>query len=60
MSALDEARKVMREFLDDMAALKQFADPGNPDAAPFVEAFAAARDRAREAAKAYGEAAKSS
>lgn len=53
MSAVDDARRTLREYLDDMAALKQFADPGNPDAAPFVAAFAAARERARAAADAY-------
>jgi hypothetical protein len=58
MSALDDARKVMRDLLEDMTALKPYADPGNPDAAPFVAAFAAARARASEAAKAYADTAK--
>lgn len=57
MSALDDARKTLHAFLDDMAALKQFADPGNPDSSPFVDAFAAARDQARAAARAYADAA---
>ncbi len=58
MAALETARRTLREFLDDMSALKPFVDPGNPEAAPFVEAFAAARARASVAAKIYTDAAK--
>jgi hypothetical protein len=51
---LTDARKNMQEFLADMSALKEFADPsGDPDGKPFVDAFEAARDRALLAAKAY-------
>jgi len=56
MNAFDDARMTLREFLADMAALQPFVDPANADAAPFVDAFAAARDRALKAAKAYAEA----
>ncbi|MGA3123823.1 MAG: hypothetical protein ABSF69_23925 [Polyangiaceae bacterium] len=58
MAAFDDARKTLREFLADMESLKPFADPGNPDSAPFVRAFAIARERALAAATAYEEATK--
>lgn len=60
MTSFDDARKTLREFLQDMEALKPFADPANSEAAPFTEAFAAARRRALAAASAYAEAAKES
>jgi hypothetical protein len=56
MASLDEARRQLREFLADMEALKPFADPANPEAAPFVAAFAAARVRALAAATTYADA----
>lgn len=60
MSAIDDARKTLHAFLEDMAALKQFADPSNAQAAPFTAAFAAARARAMDAAKVYADAANAS
>lgn len=57
MSNLEDARKTLRDFLDDMSALKQFADPGNPEAGPFVNAFAIARQHALAAAAVYAAAA---
>jgi hypothetical protein len=44
MSDLDDARKTLRTLLEDMAALKEFADPGNAKAAPVRQRF---RGRAR-------------
>jgi hypothetical protein len=58
MSKLDDARKELRDFLEDMAALRPFTDVGNPEAAPFTDAFSAARARALAAATAYVDAAK--
>jgi hypothetical protein len=60
MPALDDARKKLRDFLSDMDALGQYADPNRPDAAPLVEAFAVARERALAAATAYVTAVKAS
>jgi hypothetical protein len=54
---LKDARAELRTWLEDMAALKAWADAGNPEAEPFVTALAAARERALVAAKAYAEAA---
>jgi len=53
MTTLDDARRELREFLTDMAALRTFADPLDADAAPFTAAFAVARERALRAAEAY-------
>jgi hypothetical protein len=38
--------KDLKSWLGHMAALKRWADVGNPDSAPFVDAFSAARARA--------------
>jgi hypothetical protein len=53
----EDVRKELKKCLDEMAALKPFADAGNPAAEPFVAAFAVAHERALNAAKAYVEAA---
>jgi tRNA U34 5-methylaminomethyl-2-thiouridine-forming methyltransferase MnmC len=41
----------LRAWLADMAALKRWADLENPEHAPFVDAFSAARTRALAAAE---------
>jgi hypothetical protein len=56
MAQIDEARKTLRDFLGDMDALKGYADPENADASEFVDAFRAAREKAKAAARAYAEA----
>ena len=53
MSNVNDARRELHAFLNDMAALKQFADAQNEDAQPFVAAYAAAREKAKLAAEAY-------
>jgi len=58
MAAIDDVRKNLRDLLGDMDALKPYADPGNADAKPFVDAFAAAREKAKAAAIAYANALK--
>ncbi len=40
----------LKGWLEDLAALKRWADVGNPDDAPFVEAFVAVRERALDVA----------
>lgn len=55
---LRDARDDLKCWLEDMTALKPWADPGNPEAEPFMTAFATARDKALLAAKAYVEAVK--
>jgi hypothetical protein len=50
---IDEARKKLHDLLGDMDALKPYADVGNADAHDFVEAFRAARDKAKIAARDY-------
>jgi hypothetical protein len=40
----------LRGWLGDMNSLRRWADGGTPEAAPFVEALAAARERALAAA----------
>ena len=53
MVDVEAARETLLKFLTDMAALKDFADVGNPDADDFVAAFSAARERAKRAAREY-------
>jgi hypothetical protein len=53
MSTIDEARRELHAFIDDMDSLKVYADPGNPEAAPFNSAFAMAREKAKLAAETY-------
>lgn len=56
MGKKDDARETLKAFLDDMSALQKWFDPGNPDAAEFVEAFGVARKRAKQAAREYARA----
>jgi len=53
----EAARKDMQGFIEDMDALKEWADPNTPAWAPLVEAFKSARAKALEAAKRYSTAA---
>lgn len=53
---VEDARKELKQWLDDLGALRPWIDAGNPDAKPFADAFAAARARALAAASAYAEA----
>jgi hypothetical protein len=57
MADISTARTNLVQWLEDMEKLKPWADVGNPDAQPFVDALAAARERALAAAVAYAEAA---
>jgi hypothetical protein len=56
--ALKDARADLKTWLEDMCLLKPWIDTGNPEAAAFVAAFTAARDKALLAATAYAEAVK--
>ena len=51
MSNLTNARATLREFLDDMTALKPFSDQDQKN--ELNEAFTVARAEARKAAVAY-------
>lgn len=53
MAQIDDARKRLRDLLGDMDALKNYADPGNADAHDFLDAFKAAREKAKAAARDY-------
>jgi hypothetical protein len=57
MADISKARTDLKQWLDDMAALKPWADVGNPESQPFVDALAAARAKALAAAAAYAAAA---
>jgi hypothetical protein len=52
-TTVDAARKDLQGFIEDMDALKEWADPNTPAWAPLVEAFKSARAKALEAAKRY-------
>ena len=52
---LDGVRQEVRGLLEDMALLKGFADPSNPEAAPFNQMYAHLLRRALEAARHYVE-----
>ncbi len=56
MARIDDARKALHDLLGDLDALSKYADVGNPDAHDFVDAFRAAREKAKQAAKDYIEA----
>lgn len=53
MSNVNDARRELQGFLNDMAALKPFAEPSDRDGRAFVAAFAAAREKALQAAETY-------
>lgn len=53
MPEIDDVRKKLRDLLGDMDALKAYADVGNADAREFVDAFRAAREKAKAAARDY-------
>lgn len=57
MADISKARTDLKQWLEDMEALKPWADVGNADAQPFVDALAAARQQALAAATVYAEAA---
>jgi hypothetical protein len=57
MVDISKARADLKQWLEEMEALKPWADVGNPDAKPFVDALAAARQKALAAAAVYAEAA---
>ncbi len=48
-----DARRELQGFLSDMAALKPFADTSSQDGQAFVQALAAAREKAKQAAETY-------
>jgi hypothetical protein len=50
---LDEARKEMQAFLEDVDLLREWVNPTDAAAKPFLDAHTAARDRARAAAAKY-------
>jgi hypothetical protein len=51
--ALTDARANLKQWLDDLSMLRPFVDPNSPDAKPFVDAWAAALAKAKEAAATY-------
>jgi hypothetical protein len=53
--ALDDARKNLHDWLNDLSAIKPFCDPKNPDAAAFLAAWNAALKKARDAAQQYAD-----
>lgn len=59
MSNVNDARRELQAFLSDMTALKPFVEEARGDAKAFVEAFGAAREKAKQAAEAYVAALKS-
>ncbi len=50
---LDAARKEMQDFLEDVDLLREWVNPTEPAAQPFLDAYTAARDKARAAAVKY-------
>jgi hypothetical protein len=53
---LDDARKNLHTWLDDLSALRPFCDPNNPDMANFLAAWNTALKKAKDAAKQYADA----
>ena len=53
MSNVNDARRELQGFLNDMAALRPFADPETQDGKAFLAAFTAAKDKAKVAAETY-------
>jgi hypothetical protein len=53
---LDQARKNLHAWLEDLDALRRFCDPDNKDMTEFVAAWEAAMSKAKDAAKQYAEA----
>lgn len=56
--AVDEARQELQTFLEDAEALKDWGDPNEPALKPFLDAYLAARDKAKAAAAKYAAIAK--
>jgi hypothetical protein len=52
---VDDARKELRAWLEDLAALKAFSDPNSSDAAEFNAAWDAALKKAKDVARQYAE-----
>jgi hypothetical protein len=59
MSNVNDARRELQGFLNDMTALKPYIEPTTPDGQAFVAAFNAAREKAKLAAETYVAALKS-
>jgi hypothetical protein len=55
---LEDARKEMQAFLEDVDLLREWVNPTEPAAQPFLDAYTAARDKARAAAAKYAPLAK--
>jgi hypothetical protein len=50
---LDDARREMQAFLEDVDLLREWVNPTDAAAKPFLDAYTAARDRARAASAKY-------
>jgi hypothetical protein len=50
---LEDARKEMQGFLEDVDLLREWVNPTEPAAQPFLDAYTAARGKARAAAAKY-------
>jgi len=51
--SVEEARKALKPWLDDMTALRSWVDPGKGEDYAFNKAFAAARKHALAATEEY-------
>jgi len=55
---IDDARKPLHAWINDLEALRGFLDAGNPDKKDFQDAWEAALEKAKAAARDYAKAVK--